>query len=182
MSILTQIGIALGALIILILVGIGGWMYIGHLKSEISSLQGANEVAARVTAENAVTDKKILDDAKRQGDILMKERNDALAQTKLLEKRYQQIMETPHDQDAVISPVLCNSLIRLYELPASNGSSLPVQPSKGSPTASRLAQPSCGKLTQKDVSAWLEIEVYPAFKLMQQNFIDLNKYVGDQAQ
>jgi hypothetical protein len=180
MNFFSSLGATAIAIIVLLILIVGGWFYVDHLNGKIKTLQAQGEQAAIVSKNNEETVKKVIEDATRQGNILTRQRDEALAKATKMQQRYQQIMEVAHDQDSFVSPVLCDSLVRLYEFtPATSGGPLQLQPTGSPVKTSSLAKSACGKITQKDVAAWLETQVYPAFKLMQQNFVDLQQYVGE---
>lgn len=177
MNFISQIGVTVVGIVVLLLVIAGGWLYIDHLKGELGSLQSQVAQATGITKLDKTELETALSDMRRQGDILARERNEARAEAATSTARYKQIMEAKNGQDGPISDVLCNSLKRVYESTASTHLiKLPVQ-HPGSPSAtSKVAQSPCAKITQKDVSAWLETQVYPAFKSMQRSLTDLQQY------
>lgn len=170
---------SLGAIGVILLGIVSGFWYVSHLQTKVEELRAATAQAVLITQRDAEVLKQALDDAKRQGDILARQRDEAVQQAAQLQSRYQQLMETPHDQDASVSPVLCGSLVRLYEFTApSGGTALSMQHPETAAQSSQVAKSACKAITQKDVAAWLETQVYPAFKLMQRNVSDLGEYVS----
>jgi len=173
------ISIAIISIILMALCIIGGWLYVGHLQTQIKTLQIADQQAALISQQDNEQLKAALSDFKRQADIVVAERDKAVSDAKQSSLRYQQIMEVTANEDAAISPVLCTSLVRLYEPNSGSGGSALSVPDPTKPRAADLmAKSACASITQKDVAAWLETEVYPSYKQMQTRIMDIGKYIN----
>lgn len=155
----------------------GGIMYIAHLQEQVKTLQSAQQEAVDVSKRDAATLQQAMSDFTRQAQILASERDKAIKQTKALADRYHQIMETQNA--AVIDPILCASLVRVYEQHSSpDRANLSMSHTASVAQSSILAQSACKDITQKDIAAWIETSVYPAFKNQQQQLTDLGNYVS----
>ncbi len=112
---LAAVGLVLAALA-------AGWLYVGHLRTEVARLGDDLAIAERAARTNAAAVDAIRKDAERKLAVLAEERDELAQRNARVVIIKEKISRAPQTDDGPVAPVLCTAVDGLWgAAPAAGG-------------------------------------------------------------
>lgn len=99
-----------------------GWLYVGHLRTEVARLGDDLAIAERAARTNAAAVDAIRKDAERKLAVLAEERDELAQRNARVVIIKEKISRAPQTDDGPVAPVLCTAVDGLWGAAPAAGS------------------------------------------------------------